>query len=1699
MDFFRRPQLVGKALQRLSSGSVRGDFRRSDPDGTSSVPYFPGVSTGQTLLVSIDGSPFTVTLTGATPNYQSILTDIDTAISSDGLAYDADGTIRIDSLTPGGTVEVTGGTAAAAIGFDISRSSFYSAGGDLPSAPEGRTGHPFGAVFPQLRENLSTESFNRAMARIAANVDVLYAEHMRQQGRMTKIAAADTSVAIPAAGTSLITLPSSTRVFTGLGVLPSVPTAAELAPYVQLIDAATGQPPATCRVVGIARGAVTGSPPYAAATTFGGAGAVSNVDIVKVSAAIEDITDGRVVQAPSGVDFTTNGTQVGDWAKITGATNTAPWSNNGYRWVVEQIVDARHLALRPMSQSEFTQANPAATVTDAQPILELQDAITGIEVYGTLEVRTGPFMSGVKVVVQPEIPANATYDVWICQPQSLRDLTSGADTDLPRYAANIAQLDTQPNAVLSGFRMSGSSSSRTLSAGFLRMHGRVLHIPATTYTPGGLGADGTYYVYFDETSATLKTATALPSSSQLGGDPTGTNTDPVIHPIASFTTASGAFTGTSTAGVMVRYETAILDRATVGSRGNFASLAEAATYLNAVAAGYGETSSTLAAYPHCELILLEDLTEIAAVTFDCPSLSVRGVHPNIALNLFGSTQLLLKDMYSFKMQDLVLSSDDETSALITVDAHSGGSNEGLEAHLRRVRHAGAYSNSHVVKGVNSGKLRRLQLDDCDFTVSTGITAVSSPIPSSATQEIYISRSAISTTSLAVTPSMFETQSGDWRGAKICIRDSLFTGWAPATGDALSLMVKTAVADSAQVIVQDVVFVPGTFAVSSDALLIDAASTTVVTIRDFRILGEMPRVVSTANAASVVDGLVASVRPEGSSAVAILCPTVRNCAITGILPDGGVHGILIQASNRAIGNTVTGLGHIGIYSTTDDALVAFCKVTLSSGSENAAAYGIRVDGARSRVVSCTASLTTSAGFDDYAAAIQVGGIGSVVEACHVTGAGAYAFVGPSTDTNNKLALLGCTLVNTTDSHSADRAIAMVCNGTLIDACRFETTTSLRSLYIDATAVEPEVEIVRCKFPTTVGTFLLSYDTAVMTGTGIKILDSEFRTLSSATDFSGVLRNVYAYGDVAVSDSAQLSHSTIEGNATVGANTADEIHLIDVYVGGNLIADSGTVGNLNLAGCTVAGTAALGGVVIRSRGCHFEDTSSFTCETLSSVDDMFDGICTVATATEFLQMTNALCMDDLVLATAASSMRALLSNVRVEGDLIAAKLLSLSLSQVAITGALTLGSSLFFVFDSVSVNGAVTVTEVSTFHVHEMSRCRFATTLSITPLTAAVQFGSKLSFQGLSVGTSCAISGYAQMQGVASSIGTTLTGAHATLWNLIGVVVGGLATIASTIVTLEMRDGTLTSGITSSCKTYLYDCAVSSTATLSANPKVSGCTFSNLVTGGATLVQLDDCNVSGTWVSTGGNHRLNNCHFAKVRTVAATPPNSVSLTSATTLIFEMVGCTFEDELKVVTTVAATVGRRFSARGCSFHSYNAFDAATRVHGLFLSGSWASVVVSEADVLIENSLNITRVPGYGINLSCTAILQLRLTDITVRATVLDTTIVPAGAGGSFAGYNFVWNAVKSGTLCGCTSEVPVNQLSGTTDIEYHQFEGGTPGVGARGISLSGCSFVRATYASLAVTGRAGEVSYSNNGTGGLEAVSSGAHDFLTGSCSMP
>lgn len=633
MDYFRRPSLAGNNITRMGFATVRGSVRRSDADGISAVPYFPGASSTQTLNVKLDGTTYPVTLTGN--GITQVIADINAAIGANGTAVDADGTISIQTNTGGanGSAEVTGGTASTGLGFDVTLGKIRSTGGDLPSTPEGRIGNWNGVALPNKGENFTIESVNRALARLSANADVLFSEHMRGDALPKKVTftTSDRKTLIP-------TSPTTVRVFNGLGLLSASSSKESLASFFFLVDQVTGLPPAS-RVVGVVRGTVSGLPPYANATAWAGVGSDGNVlgvDLTKINtSAISAVSNGRVVTCP-GADFVGSLVVPGDFASITGATNLSPWSHNGYRWVVEEVITSTTLALRPMSSSELAQVGTSST--EEQPVLELNGRKVGPEIYGSLTVKNGTYTNDVKIIVDPPLPSGATYDLYLSVPGDLRTVkTFEPQASEVANRLQASDLKPLPNALLTAPVVTSFNATQVvLGSGYGRFSGRVVYIPAKTFVAADFSNTGKNYVYWDKDTNEVKTSLSVVKV--LRSDPTvfpgngfSGDTQTAQELICVVTKTGSNITSVSYAG---RVDDPTARSITVGIGGQFSKFEDALQYVNEW--GYGSANRS-DSYPQFEIVLVSDVTvSNIDLTFGTP-VKVRGARPGVKLLMTNST------------------------------------------------------------------------------------------------------------------------------------------------------------------------------------------------------------------------------------------------------------------------------------------------------------------------------------------------------------------------------------------------------------------------------------------------------------------------------------------------------------------------------------------------------------------------------------------------------------------------------------------------------------------------------------------------------------------------------------------------------------------------------------------------------------------------------------------------------------------------------------------------------------------------------------------------------------------------------------------------------------------------------------------------------------------------------------------------------
>lgn len=639
MDFFRRPLLAGKALKRNVFAMLRGSVRRSDPDGsTYNVPFFKDVATNDTLILKIDGVQLP-TIFFPDGSLTGVIDTLNTALNPSGpppnygKAFDTDGSLTLQTLSSGGggSVEVVGGTAAAALGFDLSTGRLFARGGDLASSPEGRVGNGSAAAFPLGMEGLNTDSFVRALGRLSSNSDVLHAELMRQHAKLAYISTISSSTPIGSACAE-VALPVGTRIFTGLGLLSDTPTPEELSAFFVLIDPATGLP-SVSRVVAIVKGSMSGAPPYANATSAGGSGNVASLNLVRLSGLpIQGIVNGRVITISSGG----SSLKVGDFANINGADNTInrePWDHRGFRWVVEEVIDDQHVALRPMAPSEMALVGYSSD--DAQPIIELNETIYSGQVYGTVDFYAGPFLDGCSLIISPPLPPSTQALVYGAVPMTYRGQTGYEDLLAHRLAnaASTSAQDSIANAILTRPTMAVASNQFQMGAFNTRWHGRLVHISPTNLAISAPGSS----VYWDEADGTVHITTGAPPST--------------AHLIATGVSQAGAYTSAC------RIEAAQARTLTVGSKGQFPDLSSALAYLGA----------NVGVIEQCQLLVLESETAPAAGWPISVGVTIRGVDLDVTLTHNGSMLFTSTCSAAIVLEDLTV---DLSKTLVSVTSGS---------------------------------------------------------------------------------------------------------------------------------------------------------------------------------------------------------------------------------------------------------------------------------------------------------------------------------------------------------------------------------------------------------------------------------------------------------------------------------------------------------------------------------------------------------------------------------------------------------------------------------------------------------------------------------------------------------------------------------------------------------------------------------------------------------------------------------------------------------------------------------------------------------------------------------------------------------------------------------------------------------------------------------------------------------------------
>lgn len=397
--------LAGKvSAPRLTLPTIRSSKRRSDADGGSTVPYYPGIDTKKLTIEYTDSALVTqdVTITISGTAYQDLIDDIKALDPTNLEALDMGGFLGIRNTNAGERhyvkivkQAVAAEEAADLLGFQVHpMPGSISWAGELASSPGHRVQqNPQGTALISKGEDLSGDALNRAFVSVLRSVEKLRADLERDS-----IQYVDVNVTVQAheiSGSKGFYLNDPDIRLPIIGVDPST-DAGDMEGFITLLDPTTKREVynGTNKVQALrvhhadaTTGLNTGDPFAVWDTPDGGHiyDATIPSKVKHASVAIASIT-GNVVYCP-GAQFQTAIVQKNDPVEISGATNTSPYSHNG-AFAIMAVLDEEHLRLRPLADGEdyLALGNPFA----------LNPAGSG---FGNLEVFFGGFVPARKMFV----------------------------------------------------------------------------------------------------------------------------------------------------------------------------------------------------------------------------------------------------------------------------------------------------------------------------------------------------------------------------------------------------------------------------------------------------------------------------------------------------------------------------------------------------------------------------------------------------------------------------------------------------------------------------------------------------------------------------------------------------------------------------------------------------------------------------------------------------------------------------------------------------------------------------------------------------------------------------------------------------------------------------------------------------------------------------------------------------------------------------------------------------------------------------------------------------------------------------------------------------------------------------------------------------------------------------------------------------
>ena len=355
----------------------------------------------------------------------------------------------------GAYIEVADTEVARALGFPVGgdgRARVCS--GDLADNVSGVSEYTTGNLLAGYLNPLNADDLNRAVVGVSAEVEKL---QIRTETVEPIELGADVNLA-ESGPTYYAALDPDTLVYNGFGSdiiapYPDLPLENIPASFFNIgkvyqlpLDASTqvgydpiyGEDGRVVRVVGMTAGAPVEGWMTTESEEPGDGKSLYKVDRLKASRSIIDIDPSGVLTLDSSIESA--GIVPGDRVVISEATNLNPHSNNG-EYTVVSVVSATKIQIKPVR---------------ASTVLALNVQKESGEVFGTVRVSTGSFVSGVTLVFDPPIPESISAATVIFYGQKLPDVVP------PEYEVAVRAFPvTPPDVATEILKIKGPNAAAT--------------------------------------------------------------------------------------------------------------------------------------------------------------------------------------------------------------------------------------------------------------------------------------------------------------------------------------------------------------------------------------------------------------------------------------------------------------------------------------------------------------------------------------------------------------------------------------------------------------------------------------------------------------------------------------------------------------------------------------------------------------------------------------------------------------------------------------------------------------------------------------------------------------------------------------------------------------------------------------------------------------------------------------------------------------------------------------------------------------------------------------------------------------------------------------------------------------------------------------------------------------------------------------